>query len=134
MVFKLSCIYMSGSIYLYLYKLHYLQNIIFTFQKQIHGLTLERLLMLCWPWRMRDVSDDLFSTYTNETRPGPGAGQEGQLPRAPTCPGPNYNSLESDYYIHPLTSPCMNIRLEFVFFFISYQTGIFVAQNCGVQH
>ena len=26
-------------------------------------------------------------------RPGPGAGQEGQLPRAPTCLGPIYNNI-----------------------------------------
>ena len=27
------------------------------------------------------------------SRPGPGAGQEGQLLRAPTCPGPIYNNI-----------------------------------------
>ena len=41
-----------------------------------------------------------------EHRPGPGAGQEGQLPRAPTCPGPNYNNiiLKSSMKDHPSTS------------------------------
>ena len=42
-------------------------------------------LMLLKPMQM--------NALLTKTWPGPGAGQEGQLPRGPTCPGPIYNNI-----------------------------------------
>ena len=50
------------------------------------------------------IEKDIFDSIDNEAimqyfhnmetcRPGPGAGQEGQLPRAPTCLRPIYNNI-----------------------------------------
>ena len=67
MVFKISSTYIPESHLLVLIKIHYDHKYYITLQKQRQRPTYGGLLLLCWPWLMRNGLNVLLSIYTDET-------------------------------------------------------------------
>ena len=67
-VVKMSCTYTCLSpIYLCLHKLHYYKKLYIYITKHNQKPTSGGLILLCWPCQMRNASNVLFNTYTDET-------------------------------------------------------------------